>query len=258
VLLFNLDDGSAGTITWLLERRLPVVLVERRSPGPPADAVLSDNPAGVREAVRHLADLGHRRIACLAGDVRASHYAERVAAFRAAVAELGLVSSPALLRTGLLTYADGQQAATELLRAGTPTDPTALLCTTDTLAIGALRGAALSGRRVPQDVAVVGYGNTEVTAYCRPTLTCVAQDKPAVGARAVRMLLRRIAQRAAGHRWRARVYRIPTRLIVRESTVGAAPGGACREERREERAAYVGAGGGSAERAGGKGGLPGG
>jgi LacI family transcriptional regulator len=222
VLLFNLDDGSAGTITWLLERQLPVVLVERRSPGPPADAVLSDNPAGVREAVRHLADLGHRRIACLAGDVRASHYAERVAAFRAAVAELGLAGSPAMLRTGLLTYADGQQAATELLGPGAPAAPTALLCTTDTLAIGALRGAAVSGRRVPQDVAVVGYGNTEVTAYCQPTLTCVAQDKPAVGARAVRVLLRRVAQRAAGRRWRARVHRIPTRLVVRESTAGAA------------------------------------
>jgi LacI family transcriptional regulator len=226
----------------------------------------------VREAVRHLAGLGHRRIACLAGDVRASHYAERVNAFRAAVAELGLVTSPAMLRTGLLTYADGQQAAAELLGAGAPTDPTALLCTTDTLAIGALRGAANSGRRVPQDVAVVGYGNTEVTAYCQPTLTCVAQDKPAVGARAVRVLLRRVAQRAAGRRWRARVYRIPTRLVVRESTVGAAPGGrweagwesgkaAGRDEYVADGRAegeYVGAGGGGAGDDGGKGGLPGG
>jgi LacI family transcriptional regulator len=90
---------------------------------------------------------------------------------------------------------------------------------TDTLAISALRGATLAGKRVPEDVAIVGFGNTEVSAYTQPPLTTVVQEKLAVGAMAVRVVLRRIAQREQGQPWRPRAHVLPTRLLVRESTV---------------------------------------
>jgi len=250
VLFFNTSDASLATIRWLHDRGLPVVLLERRLPagaaaGGPAgdllrdagsaggeapavavDCVLSDNIAGMRAAVEHLAQLGHRRVACLAGDLGAAHYAERVAAFRDAMQAVGLEAAPALIWSGLVTYADGQRTAAELLRR--PDRPTALICTTDTLAIGALRGAAQLGLTVPGDVSVIGYGNTEVTAYTHPPLTCVAQDKLAVGALGVRVLLRRLQARAQARRAHAppaprpQVHIIPTRLVVREST-GAPP-----------------------------------
>ena len=216
VLLFNHSDHSATTIEWLLSRDMPVVLVERRSPGPPVDCVVSDNASGVRQAIEHLVECGHSRIACLAGPLDASHYAERVDAFREITASLGLLRDDSPVRTGLVTFADGQQAAHELLTTQSP--PTALLCTTDTLAIGALRGAAAGGCRVPEDVAVVAYGNTEITAFTQPPLTSVGQQRLAVGARAVRVLLERIQQRASGLPHTARTYVIPTTLVVREST----------------------------------------
>lgn len=100
--------------------------------------------------------------------------------------------------------------------------PTALFCATDTLAIGALRGAVLAGARVPDDLAVVGYGDIELAAYTQPPLTSVAQDKPRVGELAVQVLLRRLAQRAQGEAWQPEVIVVPTRLVVRESS-GAAP-----------------------------------
>jgi LacI family transcriptional regulator len=214
VLMFNTRDGSAPTIAWLQERAVPVVLLERRSPGVAVDCVLSDNPAGVRAAVEHLTGLGHRRIGCLLGEHDAAHYRERLAAFRLAAAELGLFAPPQYVREDLVTYADGQWAAAALLRLDEP--PTALFCANDTLAIGAVRGAQLAGVRVPEELAVVGYGDTALASYTRPSLTSVVQEKHQVGARAVRLLLRRIASK--GEPWRPRVEVVPTRLAVREST----------------------------------------
>jgi LacI family transcriptional regulator len=221
VLLFNTNDASAGTMQWLLERSLPVVLVERRSPGPPVDAVVSDNRAAMRAAIRHLVDLGRRGIAFLVGDVTASHYAERLSAYQDLVAQLGLTTDDGLIVANVVSYADGQAAAQALARL--PKPPTALLCATDTLAIGALRGLAEIGRRVPDDVAVVGYGDTEISAYTTPSLTTVGQQKHLVGATAVDILLRRLTARR-GEALPPLTRVIPTTLVIRESTAG--PGGA--------------------------------
>jgi LacI family transcriptional regulator len=242
VLLFSAADASAGTVEWLQARGVPVVLVERRPAGfgVPVDCVVSDNRGGVRQAVAHLHAQGYRRLACLAGPLGSSHYAERVAAFREALAELGLPAPERLVQTELLTFADGQRVAEDLL--GGPHPPDALLCATDTLAIGALRGVAVAGREVPREVGVVGFGNTEITAYTTPPLTSVGQQRLAVGARAVRVLLRRLAPgtpnspgtpgrgRGAGPRagWPgggegARAYVVPTRLEVRQSSSRSAP-----------------------------------
>lgn len=235
VLLFSISDASAGTIEWLRTRGTPVVLVERRPPVWRAadgssvvrgrrlavDCIVSDNRSGVRQALEHLAALGHRRIACLAGEPAASHYAERIAAYRHAATALGLVTDAALVQTGLVTYADGQAAARDMLAKAPP--PTALFCTTDTLAIGALRGIHAAGKRVPEDMAVIGYGNTELTAYTEPPLTSVGQERLAVGARAVRILLRRLAPAPEATPLAAlkpQTCVIPTRLVVRASTTG--------------------------------------
>jgi len=202
------------------------------------DCVVSDNAAGVRAALEHLASLGHWSVGCLMGDVASSHYAERLAAFRAAVQDLALSADDRLIRTGLVTYADGQRAALELLALERP--PSALFCATDSFAVGAIRAVYLAGKTVPRDVAVVGYGNTELTAFTQPPLTVVHQDKLAVGALAVRVLLGRIAQRARGERWRPRIHVLPTRLVVRESTAGEeAAGKEAQKETEKEVSASV-------------------
>lgn len=221
VLLFNVDDESADTVAWLLKRSLPVVVIERRPPRIGADCVLSDNAGGIASAVEHLYVLGHRDVALLNGDVRSSHYAQRLRAFEEAMASRGLPTPPEMVTGRLITYADGQRTAADLLRRAHP--PTALLCATDTLAVGALRGAALAGKRVPEDAAIVGYGDIELASYTQPPLTSVVQDKPTVGAKAVRLLLRRAEQQKKGETWRPRVEIVPTRLAIRGSTDPAAP-----------------------------------
>ncbi len=223
VLMFNTSDGSADTIAWLIGRSTPVVLLERRASGTPVDAVVSDNVTGVRLAMDHLASMGHRRIACLNGDRDVSHYVERRAAYVEAVRALDLVDDPDYIQEGLVGYADGEAAATTLLGLAHP--PTALFCFNDTLAIGAMRGLDLAGMRTPEDVAVVGYGDTLLASYARPTLTSVVQDKPQVAVQAVRLVLSRIVQRAAGEEWQPRTYVVPTRLVVRDSSYTVRAGG---------------------------------
>jgi LacI family transcriptional regulator len=220
VLLFNASDASIATVQWLLQREVPVVIVERRLSARGVDCVISDNRDGVRQAMQYLAGLGHRRIACLLREADVSHYAERLAAYKTCIAELGLARDPALIRIGVSSHADGQWAAGELLNGADP--PSALFCFSDTIALGALRGAVLAGRCVPRDVAVVGFGNTAVSGFTEPPLTTVAQERLAVGSMAVRFLLQRIKSPAA-RLTRARTRVIPTRLVVRESTALVGP-----------------------------------
>ena len=111
VLLFNTSDASAATVEWLQQNGVPLVLVERRPVGPDMDSVISDNAGGVRSAVEHLASLGHRRIGCLVADLGATHYADRLVAYRESVALLGLDVDESLIRSGLVTYADGLRRA---------------------------------------------------------------------------------------------------------------------------------------------------
>lgn len=216
VLLFNVADGSAPTMTWLLERKVPIVLLERRSPGPPVDCVVSDNHGGVTAAVDHLVRHGHRRIAALVGRLDAPHYRERLGAFRDALMAHDLAAPPSHVHAELANFGDGELAAATLLALSTP--PTALFCANDTLAIGALRVAAQVRAGGGEATAVVGYGDNAIASYLSPALTSVVQDKDAVGAGAVRVLLRRIAREGAGGTPRPRVQVVPTRLVVREST----------------------------------------
>jgi LacI family transcriptional regulator len=230
VLLFNASDASAPTVEWLQQNGVPLVLVERRLAGTAVDCVISDNRGGVRSGVAHLAAYGHRRIGCLVADLGANHYADRLEAYREAVTALGLDVDETLIRSDLVTYADGLSGAQELLGIARP--PTALFCMSDTLAIGALRGAALAGKRIPDDVSVVGFGSTEVTGFTNPPLTSVGQQRVAVGAMAVRVLLRQrpprpvpdrpSAERVAPERPKPETHIVPTQLIVRESTGAAA------------------------------------
>ena len=102
-----------------------------------------------------------------------------------------------------------------------PDPPDAVFCFNDQLALGALRAAADRGLRVPEDVAVIGFDDTEDGRFSTPTLSTVAPDKVLIARTAVDMLHHRIAVEGAD---RARDVRVPFRLIARESTLGAGMG----------------------------------
>jgi len=178
-------------------------------------SISTDNLAGAWDAVIHLLELGHLRVAYLANP--GSHQANlaRAEGCRAALASRGLPVDPELTAAGDGTLSGGQEAARRLL--ALPRPPTALFCFNDMTAIGALSALHEAGLRVPEDCSVVGFDDLELATYCHPPLTTVIQDGELLGRQAMKMLLRLIRGDSD-----VSPELVPAKLVVRRTT-GPAP-----------------------------------
>ena len=212
VLLTDLrhDDARIALVASL---GLPAVTLGR--PACPSDlpAVVLDDSAGVRATVAHLADLGHRRIAHVAGPSGMLHGSRRRDAFLAAATELGMSDAP-VVETDF-SASDGARATRALL--DRPDQPTAIVYANDPMAIAGLGVAQESGLRVPDDLSITGFDGTDIAQHVYPPLTTVASDPFAWGAAAARTLLARVDAESVPS-----VELDPARLVVRGST-GPAP-----------------------------------
>jgi DNA-binding LacI/PurR family transcriptional regulator len=224
VLLASLhgDDPLPGT----LERAgVPAVLVGRpagrggpgdRQGGPPmgrapASYVDADNRGGAGKAVAHLARRGRRRIATITGPLDMGVGLDRLEGYRDGLAAAGLAGTGDLVETGDFTEEGGAAAMGRLLeRPGDPVD--AVFAASDLMAAGALRALRAAGRRVPEDVAVVGFEDSTVARYAQPPLTTVRQPIEEMGRQATRLLLAQVAGDAGGMH-----LILDTELVVRAS-----------------------------------------
>lgn len=187
----------------------PVVFVDRPPRGLAADAVLTTNTEGARDAVRHLADHGHTEVAFLGDEHSISTVGARLAGYRAALAERGLPEGPGRIAWDLPSPESAARAVGALMDSAHP--PTALFTAQNLVTIGAVR--ALQERGLQSRVAVVGFDDFPLADLLMPRVTVVAQDVPRIGALAVRRLFERIA----GDDSAPREERVPTTLIVRGS-----------------------------------------
>ncbi len=215
VILVSAGERSDSVSTFL-RSGLPVVAMDRPQPGLSLDTVLADHRQGGWLATRHLVRLGHRRIACIGGPPRLGPGLQRVAGYRRALREEGLAFDRALLVHGDFHPAAGASAARALLRLRRP--PTAIFACNDLMALGVLRAAAELGRRVPGDLALVGYDDIELAAFAAPPLTTVAQPKREMGREVVRLIVNRIRD----GRLPPQREELPVSLRIRESC-GASP-----------------------------------
>ena len=195
----------------ILEAGTPCVVVDRDLGETPVDQVLVDNDRGGGLVGDYLTRLGHRRFACIVGPNDLTPSAGRIAGFRRALAAAGAELDPAAVVRGNGRYDGGAEAARELLRRGV--DFTALFAFNDAMAIGALGALHRAGRRVPDDVSVVGFDDIVQSSAMCPALTTVAQPIAEMGQRSVALLLERLARRDAPF---SRVV-LPTWLVERES-----------------------------------------
>jgi LacI family transcriptional regulator len=200
----------------LREAEMALVLVDREVENVNADLVEVNHERGGWLAVRHLIELGHRRIACISGPLALSPSAQRVQGCRRALAEAGLGAIDAMLREADFTSAGGHAAMRDLL-AGSAPRPTAVFACNDLSAIGAMAAAAQAGLSVPKDLSVVGFDDIALAAYASPPLTTVAQPKHRLGTLAATLLLERIAQRDLASRRRI----LQPALRLRQSTAAA-------------------------------------
>jgi len=188
------------------------VLVNRHLLGSHVDTICVDDATGARLATRYLLQTGHRTIAFLAGPPMSHSGQRRAQGYVAGLAEAGLPDDPTLQIACSPYQEGGLQAARTLLT--TRPDLDAFVCYNDLVAVGALQACAALGRRMPEDVAVIGCDDISLAALVTPPLTTLRVAKRELGASAVQILLDRLAGRKDGYDEIV----LQPRLIVRAST----------------------------------------
>ncbi len=198
----------------------PVVLLSEEVEGFSCPVVRADNRLGVLQAMGHLVEHGHRRIAFV-GSLFQADTRERYEAYREALVDHGIEPDARLLfETADNLEGTGEAAGRAMLAAGMPS--TAVLAATDYNALGLMKALSEAGLDLPDDQAVVGFDDVDAAAAVRPTLSTVRQTFTTTGHRAATLLLELVAGRAVA----PEVHRVPTSFVAREScgcATGSAP-----------------------------------
>jgi LacI family transcriptional regulator len=196
----DVDDGT------------PVVAVDPHTGPSNLPSVHSDNLAGAMAAIRHLLELGHRRIGFLAGRPDLESARSREQGYRQALADAGIAVDPDLIRVGDYDLEMSQEPARQLLTLDDR--PTAIFAANDLSAMQTMHVARTLGLAIPGDVSVVGFDNIPESALIEPPLTTIDQSIQEMGRRAVELLIAVID----GETGPAQQVTLPTRLVVRQST----------------------------------------
>jgi LacI family transcriptional regulator len=211
VVLMGVDAGD-GEVEQLLRSDVACVGVDMALAGTNNCSVMSDNVEGARMAVRHLADLGHKRIATITGEMETAPARDRLRGYRDEIQRQGFAYRDDYVAYGDYYADSGAEGMAALL--ALPEPPTAVFAASDLMAAGALGVAARAGLRVPDDVAVVGFDDIFLAALTEPPLTTVRQDKPGLGAAAGEALVALIG----GDGDAQAAVTLPVELVVRGST----------------------------------------
>lgn len=225
----------SGSIAGLILYAPPAGLASRLlATGLPAALLYGSAPAGVRvpsfglanreavtELIRHLAGLGHRHIAHLAGPDDNIDGRERLDGYRYGLAVAGIAYDPDLVWPGDFNFVAGTRAAARYFALEHQRRPTAVFAASDEMAIGLISGLRDSGVSVPDMVSVAGFDGTDLSAMYQPALTTVLQPRAEIGRLAAESVLRQLA----GGPPETEVARLPCRLVLRQSVV-AVPQGA--------------------------------
>jgi DNA-binding LacI/PurR family transcriptional regulator len=213
------SEMDEGLIEELSRRGVPLVFMDVGEVGPRMSHVAMDYAHGIRQAVDHVVALGHRRIAFISGPLQLHSARIRRDAFLLGLRQHGITPDEKLIREGTHTADGGQRAMETLLRA--KHRPTAVVCSNDWTAIGALHAIDAAGHRVPEDVSLVGFDDTPIASYSRPPLTTVRMSAARIGQAACNALFELIDDK----KHEGALIRIPTELVVRASTAPVAASG---------------------------------
>jgi LacI family transcriptional regulator len=199
-----------------LGEQLPLVLVDRVTPGWLGDLVVGDDQAGMALAIDHLVGQGHRQIALINGEGELSTARERRIGFERALRARDLAAIA--VSEGSFSIESGREQAITML--GAEVRPTAICAANDLLALGGLQAAHELGLSVPGQLSVMGYDDIAYASLASPRLTSVSQPGYAIGAAAARLLIERLRDPGGA---RQEVVIRPS-LVLRDSTAPPDPG----------------------------------
>ncbi|WAZ26279.1 LacI family transcriptional regulator [Streptomyces cinnabarinus] len=207
-------ENTLEMLAALHRKGLPVVLIDDRGRHPEFPHVTAANHEGGAAAARHLLGIGRRRPLVLTGPLRFGCVRDRLDGFERAYVEGGCPLDPSLVVEGDFTEADGRETVHRLLGEGRDFD--AVFAHNDLAAVGALSALRAAGRRVPDDVAVIGFDDIPMAALLHPSLTTVRQPMRTMGETAARMLLALLT----GEELAEPTAVLSTSVVIRQSTMG--------------------------------------
>ena len=205
-------DTDAQKLDKLRRAGVPTVVIDRYIKGWDVDTVVGDSIGGARALVRHLIGVGHRRIAMLSGPATTSTASDRVVGYRIALTEAGLPYDPRMVKVGEYRALSGERLTHQLL--GEDLAPTAIFAANNALLLGAIAALEKRGLRVPQDIAMVCFGDLPNTAQFFPFLTVADMPTYEMGVNAAQLLFSRVEAEVD---LKSRCVVLPSRMIVRHS-----------------------------------------
>lgn len=206
-------DFNTEEMRELYKSDLPIVMIDFAMEG--VTNITSDNKSGVYQAVKHLLELGHKRVGHIHGDMNSFIGGQRKEFFEQAMEKHGLeVMEDHLVSGQFFSKDEGYQAMKKLMNLKNP--PSAVFCASDMLAIGALEAARDAGKRVPEDFALVGFDGIDLGQLITPRLTTIKQDTKEMGRLAAKHMLGFIHAREEPKK--SRTITVGTELINGDTT----------------------------------------
>ncbi len=193
---------------------LPVVIIGSTAILGNADHITIDNEGGAKQVVEYLLGQGHRRIGIIRGEENNQDADERLKGFTDALAEHKVPLPENFVAAGDFTEQSGFDAATRLI--SQPGRPSAIFCSNDSMAIGALSAIRKKGLRVPEDISVCGFDDIPVAQFLNPALTSVHVPIQELGLTAANKLFDRLTATAS---WKPSQTTVPTSLSIRNSCI---------------------------------------
>ncbi len=198
----------------VFQGRSPIVLIGYRTEDPRIDYVDSDNANAVEQVVDHFVSQGHRKIACVSGQVKTSrNAADRFQGFQEGMKKNGLAVPAEYVVEGNFLRESGVEAMKQLL--ALPERPTAVFASNDLMALGAWDAVSAAGLQVGEDIALAGFDDIPEASTPPYSLTTMGQDYRTISVEAARMLIEKISH---PDHWKPRHVLVPTQLIVRLSS----------------------------------------
>jgi LacI family transcriptional regulator len=170
----------------VLKSDIPCILIDIPKESDSVGYVTTDNRDGAKSAVTHLLDLGHKNIGMINGHSQAFVSQERLEGYQEALQEKGIAVNESYVADGAFLEEKAESETTKLLQK--QPEITALFCASDLMAMGAIRAAKKMGRKLPEELSIVGFDNIILSAYSTPSLTTIAQDRYQLGFEATKLL----------------------------------------------------------------------
>ncbi|GIQ68828.1 LacI family transcriptional regulator [Xylanibacillus composti] len=195
----------------LIQSEIPTIFIDLDLTGPRSGYITSENKHSIKRAVEYLYSLNHRKIAFITGTLESFAGRLRFEAYRQAISDLGLPYVAEFVAAGNWEKPSGYSGTKRFL--ALQDRPTAIICSSDMSAIGAMEAVMDAGLSVPDDISVIGFDDIELTQHLRPALTTIRQNTFQIGKQAVELLVEMINNPDSP----PPAVAIPTELIIRDS-----------------------------------------